>query len=222
MNLAELAFKEIFPEKNLFDYELNIKYHNKFKPYNANVKYLDNKIQFNLSKKWKTVSKEIQMGLIEELLLKIFKKKRKTTNIDLYNIFMKNLHISIPKINTDAVLETSFDRVNEKYFFGLVEKPNMVWGNYSLRKLGHYEYGSDTISISRIFKNSDSDVLDYIMYHEMLHKKHKFENKNGRNYHHTSEFRKKEKEFENSRLIEDNISRFIRKTNIKKLLKFGF
>ena len=203
MKLAEQAFTELFPEKNLENYELKIKYTNKFKPYNANVRYIRNSFQFNLSRKWKTVSKEIQIGLIQELMLKVFKEKNRTTNIDLYNSFMKNLHISVPKEINDPVLEESFNRVNEKYFFGLIEKPNLMWHN-SVRRLGSYEYGTDTISISKIL-NNDEDLLDYVMYHEVLHKKNKFHNKNGRIRHHTREFRQKEKEFDNSKEMEERI-----------------
>ncbi|MBL7054900.1 hypothetical protein ISS05_04035 [Candidatus Woesearchaeota archaeon] len=209
MKLVEQAFIDLFPEKNLENYELILKYNNKFKPYNANVKYRNNKIQFSLSKKWKTISREIQAGLMQSLLIKIFKEKKNTTNIDLYNIFMKNIHIAVPKTKTDPMLESSFTRVNEKYFYGLIEKPNLVFGNNSLRKLGSYEYGSDTISISRIFQDKE-DLLDYIMYHEVLHKKHKFKNKNGRNYHHTTKFRTDEKKFENSKEMEKGINRLIR------------
>lgn len=219
MNLAQKAFTELFPEKNIADYELKIKYHNKFKPYNANVKYLGNKIQFNLSKKWRTVSREIQIGLIQELLLKIFKVKKKTTNIDLYNIFMKNIHIAVPKEKTNPILEKSFNMVNEKYFYGLIEKPNLDWGSISLRKLGSYEYGSDTITISKIFQDN-IELLDYIMYHEVLHKKHKFQNKNGRNYHHTARFRTDEKKFENSKDMEKEISKLVNKKRIKVFFRF--
>ena len=126
-----------------------------------------------MSKKWKTISKEIQIGLIQSLSLKIFKEKKKTTNIELYNIFMKKIHIAAPKIKFDPTLEKSFHKVNEKYFYGLIEKPNLVWGDFSLRKLGSYEYGSDTITISKVLQNQGF-LIDYIMYHELLHKKHKF------------------------------------------------
>jgi len=224
MKLVEQAFADLLPEKNLLNYDLKLKYHNKFKPYNANVRYLGNKIQFNLSKKWKTISREIQIGLIQELLLRIFKEKKKTTNIDLYNIFMKNIHIAIPKTKTDPLLEESFNKVNEKYFYGLIEQPNLAWGSASLRKLGSYEYGSDTITISKIFQNN-KELLNYIMYHEILHKKHKFQNKNGRNYHHTKKFRKDEKEFENSKDMEKEISKLVcRKSKISEHAQksFGF
>ena len=219
MSIAEKAFKELFPEKNLENYELKIKYTNKFKPYNANVRYMRNSFQFNLSRKWKTISKEIQIGLIQELMLKVFKEKNRTTNIDLYNNFMKNLHISVPKEINDPILEKSFNRVNEKYFFGLIEKPNLMWHN-SVRRLGSYEYGTDTISISKILDN-DQDLLDYVMYHEVLHKKHKFYNKNGRIRHHTREFRQKEKEFDNSKEMEERIKNLLRQKNKKRFSWFS-
>ncbi len=213
MSIAEQAFKELFPEKNLEDYELKIKYTDKFKPYNANVRYLKNSYTFNLSRKWKKVSREIQIGLIQSLMVKIFKENKKTTNIDLYNSFMKNLHISIPKVINDPILEESFNRVNEKYFFGLMERPNLTWHN-SIRRLGSYEYGTDTISMSEVLSD-DKGLLDYVMYHEILHKKHKFYEKNGRIRHHTREFKQMEKKFEDSREIEERIKKVVRKGKIR-------
>ena len=199
---------------NEFPYEAKLKYSAKFKPYRANIKLMHDQLQLNLSKKWKTVSKEIQAGLVQELLLKILKNKLKpkttsTQSIELYNIFMKKIHLGIPKTKTDPILEQSFERVNDQYFYGLIEKPNLTWAN-SFRKLGSYEYGTDTIAISNLLED-DQEILDYVMYHEMLHKKHKFHIKNGRNYHHTKEFRKKEKEFKNSQLLEKRLSFFIKR-----------
>ncbi len=194
-----------------FPYSYSLKYSGKFKPYRANVRLRENNIQFNLSRKWKTVSKEIQTGLIQELLLKILKNRLKplktnTQNIELYTIFMKKIHIAAPKVEIDPILEESFNRVNEKYFYNLLEKTNLKWGNASLSKLGSYEYGTDTIMISKVLDDADRELLDYIMYHEMLHKKHQFTKRGSRNYHHTTEFKNKEKEFENSKLIEKKLS----------------
>ena len=216
MKLAEQAFNELFPEKNLEEYEFEIKYTNRFKPYNANVRYRRNSLQFNLSKKWRTISKEIQIGLIQGLMLRVFKEKDNTMNIDLYNNFMRNLHISAPKTNTDQTLENSFDRTNEKYFFGLLEKPNLAWHN-SIRRLGSYEYGSDTISISRVLLE-DSDLMDYVIYHEMLHKKFKFNSSNGRTCHHSKEFKEMERKFENSMEMEQRLKGIGRKR--KRLFRF--
>ena len=214
MSIADQSFKELFPEKTLEGYAFKIKYTDRFKPYNANVRYTKNSFCFNLSKKWRKVSREIQIGLIQGLMLKIFKVNKKTINIDLYNGFMKNLHISVPKTNTDPMLEESFNKVNDQYFLGLIEMTNLTWHN-SIRRLGSYEYGTDTISISKVLE-PDMELLDYVMYHEILHKKHKFYNKNGRTHHHTHEFRESEKKFVNSGEMEERIKGLVRKNSRKR------
>ena len=212
--LVKEAFQQLYPDKEL-NYNFSLKYSRKFKPYNANVKLRGNNLMFSFSKEWKRISKEIQIGLIQELMVKILKDRKKTINMELYNLFMKNVHIAVPKIKTDIILEASFDRVNESYFNGMLDKPNLEWGNASTSKLGSYEYGNDTITISTIFKNERQELLDYVMYHEMLHKKFKFQNKNERNLHHSNEFKKMEAKFPNRDLIEREIS------GLAKKHKFG-
>lgn len=207
MNLAEEAFKELFPEK-INNYNFSIKYSAKFKDYNANIRLSNNNMQLALSKKWRTVNKEITIGLIQSLLLRLLKEKKKTININLYNNFMKSLHISIPKTKTDPLLEQSFNRVNEKYFNNLMDTTNLIWSHVSKRKLGSYEYGTDTILINSMLKDTDQDILDYVMYHEMLHKKHKFStSEGGRTLYHSNKFRKSEKQFENQTEIERKLKR---------------
>ena len=218
LSIINDAFEDLFPEKNIRDYNLKLSYTGRFKPYNANVKYTRNSFVFNLSNKWKRVSREIQIGLLQELLLKVCKTKKSTFNIDLYNNFMKKIHIAVPKTRIDPLLGKSFDKINEKYFFGLIEKPNLVWHN-SIRRLGSYEYGSDTISISKVLENDES-ALEYVMHHEILHKKLKFDNKNGSCRHHTREFREMEKKFENSHEMEERLKGIARQGMRKRFLLF--
>ncbi|MBI2134551.1 SprT-like domain-containing protein [Candidatus Woesearchaeota archaeon] len=219
MSIINDAFEDLFPEKSFEDFNFRVNYNDRFKPYNANVKYTGNSFVFNLSKKWKNVSREIQIGLMQELLLKAFKEKKSTFNIDLYNSFMKKIHIAAPKTRIDSFLEESFDRVNEKYFLGMVEKTNLVWHN-SIRRLGSYEYGSDTISISKVLEK-DLDALDYVMHHEMLHKKLKFDSSNGSCRHHTKAFREMEKRFENSQQMEERLKSIARHGIRRRFLLFG-
>ncbi len=214
--IVEKAYLEMYPDAKLGEYDFSLKYSGKFNDYNANVKRLGNRVEFNLSKKFKKINDDVKIGLIQALLNKIFKTKVHTQNIELYEIFLKKIHIAVPKVKTDPVLEESFNRVNENYFNGLIEQPNLQWGLDSVRKLGSYEYGSDTITVSKIFMNSEVELLDFIMYHEMLHKKHKFYTKNGRSYHHTKEFNRQEKEFDNQEEIEKKINRFTRQYRRKK------
>lgn len=209
MSLISEAYKGVYGKELELDSKL--KYSGKFKAYGANA-YLNRAagyVEVRLSRSWKPVSDEIKMGLVQELLLKLFKGKARTDNIDLYNSFIKKLHIAIPKDNVDPVLKDSFDRVNEKYFFGLVEMPNLVFGPRSRSTLGNYNFKSDTIKISSILKNRE-DLLDYVMYHEVLHKKNKFNKSGSKTYYHTSKFRREEREFEDQEAMEKKLKGFLR------------
>ncbi len=210
MSIAKEAFIGLYPDRGPV-HEFRIRYSARFNMYNANVHYNSRMMEFRLSRDWKDVGKEIRIGLLQTLMLKAFGDKKKTINIDLYNIFLKKVHVAVPKERVDPVLEESFHRVNEKYLSGMMEMPNLVFGRDSTRKLGSYEYGSDTITISRILTD-EQELLDYVMYHELLHKKLKFDMKNSRSRHHTREFREAERMFENYREMESRLSGLSRKS----------
>ena len=218
MDIIEKAYKELFPEKD-FRYSTRVKHSGQFNDYGANIKVTSNAMEVKLSKKWYRVSNEIKIGLIQELLLKVFKAKKQTINMDLYNTFVKKLASVTPKTEVDNYLLDSFNRVNEKYFNEIVDVPNLRWGSDSTTKLGSYDFKTDTITISSIFED-ETELLDYVMYHEMLHKKHKFNSNKGRNAFHFSKFRKEEKMFENALEIEKKLKRLSFKSNIRKLLPF--
>jgi predicted metal-dependent hydrolase len=218
MGIVEEAFSRLYPEKDQDSYIFKLSYSGRFSAYNAHVKYIGKSYEFCLSKRWKGVSREIQIGLIQHLMQKVFKTRRKTLYQDLYDSFLKNVHVSIPKDNVDEELKKSFERVNDRYFLGTVEMPNLVYGKSTFRKLGSYEYGSDTITISSVFKNLSSDeevLLDYIIFHEMLHKVHKYKTTNGRSLHHSKAFKNAEKQFR-EKDIEKKLSRFLRKKRLKR------
>jgi len=209
MEIIKEAFSRLYPGKD-FDYDCSVRYSGKYGAYNAGIRKSSGRMELSLSKKWKDIDEEILIGLAQSLLLKLFNDKKKTMNVDLYNNFVRNLHLAAEKNETEPVLEESFNRVNENYFFGLVERPNLRWGNFSKRRLATYNYHTDTITVSSIFKGAENKVLDYLVYHELLHKKIKFSNKNGRNFHHTREFRQKEKKFEGVEEIEKEIEMIVR------------
>jgi hypothetical protein len=95
-------------------------------------------------------------------------------------------------------LSESFDRVNKNYFDYTLSKPNLSW---SMRKtktrFGHHDLVFNTIVISRTLddKRIPKYLLDYVMYHEMLHQKHGRLFKNGKNHVHTRDFKVDEKKF---------------------------
>lgn len=206
--IVETAFRTLYPNKP-FNYQLEIKYTGKFKPYGANVRKRGNQLEFHFCNKWKNIDESIVTGLIQELFCKLFNDPKESINIDLYNRFVQNLHLSIPKTQSHPLLEASFQRNNAQYFENRLEQPNLVIGQPSRTKLGSYDFKTDTITISSLFVEHPR-AMDYIMYHEMLHKDLKYVDRPGRNVHHSAEFRRREKLFENSEEMERLLQNIIR------------
>ncbi len=208
MPLITKSYEQLFQKPST--YQTKLEYNRRLGPFNANISLRNHTIQVNLNLQWKDIDEEIKIGLIQHLLTRLFKSKRHTQNIELYNNFIKNIPILTPKTKTHPVLEASFNRMNEQFLDNQLEKPNLEWGKAAFRKLAHYNFHNDTILVSSIFQDAPQEVLDYIIYHEMLHKHHKFKQKNGRSSYHSREFRQDERRYPNHQLIEKQISQIIR------------
>ncbi len=208
MNILEQAYQELYPE-NTNSRQLNIKYSGRFRAYNANIRMTPEKITINMSKQWKGVSPDIQKGLMHELLVKLFKTKKQTINMELYHHFIKSLSNVAPKTHTNPILQESFQRVNENLFNGMMNPPNLKFGN-GVNRLGTYEYATDTITISQILLEN-KELMDYVMYHEMLHKKHQYKAKPGRHLHHSTQFKRDEARFPNAEQLELELNKLVRK-----------
>lgn len=97
-------------------------------------------------------------------------------------------------------LELIFESLNLKYFKGILDRPRLSWSpRHSRRRLGYYHPESDAITISRSLDGEAVPPLlvEYILYHEMLHKSLGIRETNGRRYAHTREFKKAERRFNN-------------------------
>lgn len=215
MNLIQESFQRLFPNQE-FLYRPAMEYNRRLSNFNANVRLQGNKLSVNLNLQWKDIDDEIKIGLIQHLLLKLFKQGGNTTNLELYNNFIKNIPILTVKNKSDPVLEAAFHRVNERFFSNSLDKPNLQWGQKACRKLASYNFHDDGVTVSTIFTESRPEVLDYLMYHELLHKYHKFKQKNGRSSFHTKEFRQAEALYPHQQEIEKEIELII-KQNKKKL-----
>ena len=218
-NLAEKAFLQMFPEK-YGKYMFKVEYSGRLKDYGAYVSLSGGVMLFKLSRQWYKISPEIQMGLMQELMLKLFKCRKgnrpDSMYVDLYNGFVKNLHIAIPKDLNDPELEASFDRVNDRYFLGLVERPNLKWGKFATTTFGSYDFKTDKITISSVFKEvEDLKYLDYIMFHELLHKQRKFFKSGARTYYHDKQFKRLEQVFEGGDEIEKELGRVVGRVKAK-------
>jgi predicted metal-dependent hydrolase len=217
MSLIQESFQRLFPDKE-FPYQAELNYNLRLSDFNSNIRLHGNKINLNLNLQWKDIDDEIKIGLIQSLLLKLLKTKRNTVNIELYHNFIKNIPTLTPKTEFDLILNASFKRVNEQFFSNQIELPNLTWGTDSRTKLASYNFHRDVISVSTIFKTAPERVLDYLMYHELLHKWQKFRHKNGRSFYHTSEFREAEREYPQQKDVEEEIKIMIKRPAYRKSL----
>jgi hypothetical protein len=95
-------------------------------------------------------------------------------------------------------LDEVFEELNSRFFHGLLARPLMSWSQTKTRRiLGHYDPAHNAIIISRIFDHFavPAYVLEYIVYHEMLHLKHPVRLRGSRRCVHSAEFQAEEKLF---------------------------
>jgi predicted metal-dependent hydrolase len=96
-------------------------------------------------------------------------------------------------------LEEVFEDLNRRFFYGLLARPLMTWsGERSRNRLGHYDPAHNAIVVSSIFDHPRVPpyVVEYIVYHEMLHLKHPVKLRGSRRCVHSAEFQAEEKLFD--------------------------
>jgi hypothetical protein len=111
-------------------------------------------------------------------------------------------------------LEDSFHRVNQTYFQGRMPQPHLVWSQrVTHRKFGHYQWDTDTVMVSKTLdkKHTPEMVVDFIIYHELLHKRIGTRKDNQNRMAHTREFRDAEERFINAEKAKQYLNRIARK-----------
>jgi len=95
-------------------------------------------------------------------------------------------------------LDELFDKVNHEYFLSTLAKPRLAWSRINTyRKLGHYESARDRVVISLTLDDAKIPefVVEFVLYHELLHKYYGTEWVQGKRMVHTKEFRASESKF---------------------------
>lgn len=156
---------------------------------------------------------EFHQALAEILLRKVYRKKIPKDISQVFNDFFKKPEIQEKVVENRKSrgrkvlsgsqgkyfdLEEFFTVLNEMYFENLIPQPTLTWSSKeTYRMLGRYDSAHHTITISKSLDDVKVPpfVIEYVVYHEMLHIKHPTIHKNGRRYSHTPAFRRDEREF---------------------------
>jgi Protein of unknown function DUF45 len=95
-------------------------------------------------------------------------------------------------------LGSLFERLNQEYFEGKLTRPHIGWSTRSWRRqFGCYDPGPNQIVLNRRMDRPGIPqfVVEYVLYHEMLHVKHPTRRSGCSLVSHSAEFRAEEKRF---------------------------
>jgi hypothetical protein len=134
--------------------------------------------------------------------------------------WLTTMEESVPDSGQSAVgevhdLEAAFLRVNETFFGGAILRPHLAWSRRTTRRVfGHYHFARDelTVSLSLDSNRVPEFVLDFIMYHELLHKQHGLTKMSQRLYAHTAAFRSDERKFPRYKEAQDELLKVARRS----------
>src|SRR5262245_16955444 len=96
-------------------------------------------------------------------------------------------------------LNELFAELNALYFNNQLERPVLSWSPRKTRRvLGHHDHVHDAIVVSNTLDSAKIPrfVVEFVLYHEMLHMKHPPRVVSGRTVYHGRRFREDEQRFE--------------------------
>lgn len=156
----------------------------------------------------------VHRALAHILIAKLFRKRVGSEHQELYREFAFQPHVvrasdlarrergrkhlsgSLGQVYD---LEQIFARLNRRYFENQLVKPVLSWSQRRTRRiLGHHDRIHDAIVISRTLDSSEMPLfmIEYVLYHEMLHVKHSPRLINRRRIFHHTAFRADERRFQ--------------------------
>ncbi len=210
----------------------------RFYPYigiNHTIRIRRQKVFIRLAEIAQNLPLEAQRALAFILVAKLLRKKVPTQAQETYRCFIKteefrkkvdeNKRAKGRKIITTSKgdiydLEEIFRHLNQIYFDEKIPLPVLTWSaRKTFRILGHHDSTHETIVVSRSLdaRQVPKYVVEFVVFHEMLHIFHPTIHRSGRRYNHTPAFRRNEKQFAYFEEAENWIERNVK--NLKRNAK---
>ncbi|MBN1676985.1 MAG: M48 family metallopeptidase [Candidatus Thermoplasmatota archaeon] len=117
-------------------------------------------------------------------------------NREIYLARSKDLSLTPSGAHRDLV--AIFDYVNSFYFSGRLSRPTLAWTCESpSRRLGFLFEALDLLAVNKVLDSESvpRHVLEFVMYHELLHHVNALDARPVRRVHHTKKFREQERLF---------------------------
>jgi len=194
-----------------------------FRPYRATLfsyRIYDGVAKVKMHNAFREASNEV-LRQAAHLMLNQRRKSRRFSDRAAFDGFVRNLPGEVfdqpgarrsgpraqEKPGRHRSLEASFERVNARHFDGNMPRPQLCWSPVRARRtVGTYEEKRDRIIITRRLDSAKVPefVLDFVMYHELLHKALGIgRREDGKRRMHGPEFRRLERRFPGYREAEE-------------------
>ena len=214
--------------------------HVSFYPYigiNHTIRIREGEIIVRISEICREMPLPCHKGLAYILVGKLLRKKIPAGAREVYSAYVKSTAIreratvnkrergrKVVTTSKGAVydLDEIFSAVNKQYFADNIPKPVLTWSaRKTFRILGHHDATHEHVAISRSLDSADVPryVVEYVVFHEMLHIAHPTKHLNGRRYNHTAAFKRDERKFAHYENAEAWIERNVRR--LKKEAKIA-
>jgi len=209
-NFYEQAFQTLEKKSQTRDIDV------RFYPYigiNHTIRVRAEKVFVRLAEVCSDLPLDAQRALAFILVAKLLRKKVLPQALETYRSSIKNQELREKvtankrergrKIITTAKgtlydLDEIFAHLNQIYFDGKIPETVLTWSaRKTFRILGHHDSAHETIVVSRSLDapKVPKYVVEFVVFHEMLHIFHPTIHRNGRRYSHTPEFRRSERQF---------------------------
>ena len=209
--IFEQEYRELRPRAPMPAFDIRFR---RFTSLNTTIRLREGRLLVRLSDLLESAPESVHRAIAHILLAKLYKKlPLAPIHTDRYRRYVSSEAVSrqaqhirqtrgrktILSAQGDYYdLNEVFDSLNQRFFHGLLGRPQLTWSTHHARRLlGHYDAAHNTIMVSRVFDRADTprSAIEYLLYHEMLHLKHPVKVKAGRRCFHSRAFQVEEKLF---------------------------
>ncbi len=210
LKLLQHTYRELRPRAPMPEFEI------RFYPFaniNNTIRLRDNVLKLRISDLLEGAPESVLHAIFHILIAKIYRKPIEPEHATRYRRYVSSHDLSrkahlvrqmrgrtriVSAKGHTYDLESIFDDLNTRFFYGLLARPQMTWSGVHARNLlGHYDPAHNAIVISRIFDHPRVPryAIEYLVYHEMLHLKHPVKLRGSRRCVHPRAFQEDEKLF---------------------------
>ena len=155
----------------------------RFTSLNTTIRLRDGRLKVHLSDILEGAPEPVLRAISHILLAKLYRKPIDAAHANRYRRFASSETVvrqserirqmrGRKRISTAQGLHYDLDEIfeslNQRFFHGLMGRPQLTWSEHSARRLlGHYDAAHNTIMVSRVFdlRQTPRYAIEYLMYH---------------------------------------------------------